>query len=105
MVIATTHETASAPCIFSILWVAYWLVLSHGSSLKCPSQIPGCEFRLADTLRLALGLLTGGDGDEQIQQFIRRLGHIRAVEDFSGIEIHIIRHMLIRRRIAADLDA
>ena len=54
---------------------------------------------------LALGLFPAGDGEDFFEDLAAGGFEGLAVEDFAGVDVHVVDHPLVHRRVAGDFDA
>src|SRR5579859_357579 len=68
-------------------------------------ELPRLKLILAESHRLALGLLAGSGGEDQLEYPISHLRHRdRAIEDRAAIDIHIVGHAAIKRGVGGQLQ-
>src|SRR5438105_1886391 len=65
---------------------------------------PRGEFFLADAVDLTLRLLAAGDRQNLFEYLPADNFHRRAFENDAGIDVHVVEHVMIKRRIGGDLD-
>ena len=53
----------------------------------------------------AFGLFAAGDGEDFLKNFAAGGFEGLAVEDFAGVDVHVVDHPLVHRRVAGDFDA
>src|SRR5262249_43156260 len=59
---------------------------------------------VADALDFAFGLFAAGDGDNLLENLRTDALDRRAVEDLAGIDVHVVGHPLVQRRVRGDFD-
>src|ERR1700692_4147523 len=66
---------------------------------------PRREFRAAEVETLAFGWLSGGGLEHEIKDALAALLHgFLAVEDGAAIDVHVVFHALVHRRVGRKLD-
>src|SRR6202035_4428980 len=66
---------------------------------------PGREFGAAKVKTLALGRLAGGGLEHQVENPLAALLHgLLSVEDGAAIDVHVVFHALVHRRVGRKLD-
>src|SRR5687768_724424 len=78
--------------------------LYHTSKRR--AEWPRREFFVADAALLGLGLLARRDGDDLFEDaladLLERLG---AVQNRAGVDVHVVGHVFVQRRVRRDFDA
>src|SRR4051794_9433876 len=64
---------------------------------------PRIKFFVADPLGFALRLFSAGYRDDLFKNLAANLLQGRSVEDFSGVDIHVVDHTLIHGSVCRDL--
>src|ERR1019366_6923742 len=65
---------------------------------------PRGELLLADAVDLALGFLAGGHRQDFLKNLLADGFHGDAFQDHAGINVHVVEHVVIERRVGGDLD-
>ena len=65
---------------------------------------PRHEFFVAEAVEFALGFLAAGDGEDLLEDLAADVVDAAAGEDFAGVDVHVVDHPLVHRRVGGDLD-
>ena len=75
----------------------------NGLSQRRP-DLPGDEFFVAEAVQFAFGFFAAGDCEDLFEDFAADLFDAAAGEDFAGVDVHVVDHPLVHRRVGGDLD-
>src|SRR5258708_13920472 len=86
--------------------IALSIVFWRGfAALHHRADLPGLELVLAEAELLALGLLAASHVQDQLEDALAAFGHaLRAVDDGAAIDVHVVGHALVERRVGRELD-
>src|ERR1700728_3501783 len=80
-------------------------IASEAAALHRSPKYPGREFGAAEIEAFALGRLTGSGFQHQVENPLAALLHaLLAVEDGAAIDVHVVFHALVHRRVGRKLD-
>src|ERR1700733_6626439 len=79
--------------------------INAANGLHRSPKHPGREFGAAEIEAFALGRLAGGGFQHQVENPLAALLHrLLAVEDGATIDVHVVFHTLVHRRVGRKLD-
>src|SRR5271154_6423762 len=79
--------------------------INAANGLHRRAEHPGREFGAAKVKTLALGGLAGGGLEHQVENPLAALLHrFLTVEDGAAIDVHVVFHALVHRRVGRKLD-
>src|SRR5262249_51851335 len=108
-VIASEAKQSMAPQVEA--WIASSLSLLAMTARPAAiashrrAQYPGRELSAAEGKALALGRLAGSGFQHQVEDALAAFLHaLLAVEDGAAIDVHVVFHPLVHRRVGGELD-
>src|SRR5580700_10217878 len=86
----------------TVLWHEPSMV--HFKKSQRRTDLPGSEFLFTHAAQFALRLFAACDGQNLFEDLVADLLHGRAVQDGAGVDVHVVGHVVVERRIGGHFD-